>query len=362
MSNTLAAERGAIQELIAPGYVPIQAAATAFDGFIVQQDYDRLIKKYVRENTVFWQLLRKQAAEANIVREILETPATAPQVGFVNKSTLNPTVNTANANNYDLTDVGQEVKAVGGLFSVNHYAQSLYRQQASPYGDIIARKTDRMLIAVAKTLERGLFNGNATTNPLAFNGLSAQMPTANRRTIDITAGDSIVNALRGIVRFASNNEELLLDTSHIFTSGLGVELMCEELDQKLQYHNLDIIRPGFSVPTLNTQSGGSLPVITSPYIRDAVIPADGGAPAYDEVTFYLFNLDDISWRGVVPFGGKSTFEPQIFDVSRYVDGPTPLLLEKRMAMIYGTLYVGNRGQSLFELKVRIPAGRAARIV
>lgn len=361
MSTTLEAEKAAIQDVLTPGYVPIQASATAFDGFIVQQDFDRLIKKYVREKTILWQLLKKQAAEANIVREILETPTTAPQVGFVNKSTLNPTVNAANYNNYDLTDLGQEIKAVGGLFSVNHYAQSLYNQQAAPYGDIIARKTDRMLIAVAKTLERGLFNGNAATNPLSFNGLSAQMPATNRYQIDITAGDSIVNALKGIVRLSTSDEELLLDTSHIFTSGLGVELISEELDQKLQYHNLDIIRPGFSVPTLNTQTG-NLPIVISPYIRDAVIPAAGGATAYDEVTFYLFNLDDISWRGVVPFGGKNTFEPQIFDVSRYVDGPTPLLLEKRMAMVYGTLYVGNRGQSLFELKVRIPAGRAAKIV
>lgn len=361
MSNTLAAERGAIQDVFTPGYVPIQAAATAFDGFIVQQDFDRLIKKYVRENTILWQLIKKQLAEANIVREILETPATAPQVGYVNKSTLNPTVNAANYNNYDLTDLGQEVKAVGGLFSVNHYAQSLYQQQASPYGDIIARKTDRMLIAVAKTLERGLFTGNAATNPLAFNGLSAQMPVANRYTIDITQGQSIVNALRGIVRLSTSNEELLLDTSHIFTSGLGVELLSEEVDQKLQYHNLDIIRPGFSVPAIQAQTG-SIPLITSPYIRDVSVAATGTTAAYDEVTFYLMNLDDISWRGVVPFGGKSTLEPQIFDVSRYVDGPTPLLLEKRMAMVYGTLYVGNRGQSLFELKVRVPAGRAAQIV
>lgn len=361
MSTSLAAERAMIQDILNPGYIAIQAQATAFDGFVVQQDFDRLIKKYVRENTILWQLIKKQAAEANLVRELLETPATAPQVGFVNKTTLNPPVNAANLNNYDLTDPGQEVKAVGGLFSVNHYAQSLYKQQASPYGDIVARKTDRMLIQVAKTLERGLFTGNASTNPLAFNGLSAQMPAPNRYTIDITAGDSIVNALRGIVRLSTSNEDLVLDTSHIFTSGLGVELLSEELDQKLQYHNMEIIRPGFRVPTLNTQTGAT-PIVISPYIRDLAVPAAGGAPAYDEVTFYLFNLDDISWRGVVPFGGKNTFEPQIFDVSRYVDGPTPLLLEKRMAITYGTLYVGNRGQSLYELKVRIPAGRAAKIV
>lgn len=361
MSSSSVAEREIIQEVLTPGYVQIQAQATAFEGFVVQQDFSRTIKKYVRENTILWQLIKKQAAEANIVREILETPATAPNVGFLNKSTLDPVVNAANNNNYDLTDPGQEIKAVGGLFSVNHYAQSLYRQQNSPYGDIIARKTDRMLIQVAKTLERGLFTGNATANPLSFNGLAAQMPVANAYEIDITAGDSIVNALRGIVRKSTSDEELMLDTSHIFTSGLGVELLSEELDQKLQYHNLEIIRPGFSVPTLTTQTG-ALPIIISPYIRDRVVPAAGGDPAYDEVTFYLFNLSDIAWHGVVPFGGKTTFEPQVFDVSRYVDGPVPLLLEKRMAMCYGTLYVGNKGQSLYQLKVRIPAGRAAKIV
>jgi hypothetical protein len=361
MSNAIAAERDIIQSVINPGYVEIQAQATASDGFVVQQDFGRVIKKYVRENTILWQLIQKQAAEANIVREILETPSTAPTVGYLNKTTLNPVVNPANQNNYDLTDPGQEIKALGGIFSVNHYAQSLYIQQNSPFGDIVARKTDRILIQTMKALERGLFNGNTTTDPLSFNGLSAQMPVANRYQIDITAGDSIVNALRGIVRLATSNEDLLLDSSHIFTSGLGVELLSEELDQKLQYHNLEIIRPGFSVPMLETQTG-ALPIVISPYIRDKVIPAAGGAPAYDEVTFYIFNIKDIAWHGVIPFGGKKTFNPQIFDISRYVDGPVPVLLEKRMVMIYGTLYVGNRGQSLFELKVRIPAGRAAKIV
>lgn len=361
MSNLAVTERNMIQDLITPGYVEVQAQATAFEGFVVKSDFDQVIKKYVREKTILWQLISKQAADANVVREILETPATAPTVGFLNKSTLDPVVNPANLNNYDLTDPGQEVKAVGGLFSVNHYAQSLYRQQNSPYGDIIARKTDRMLIQVLKTLERGLFTGNATTTPLSFNGLAAQMPVSNNYTIDVTAGDSIVAALRGIVRKSTSDEELVLDTSHIFTSGLGIELLSEELDQKVQYHNLEVIRPGFSVPMLTTQTG-SLPMIISPYIRDRVVPASGGDPAYDEVTFYLFNLSDLTWKGVVPFGGKSTFEPQIFDVSRYVDGPVPLLLEKRMAMCYGTLYIGNRAQSVYRLLVRVPAGRAAKIV
>jgi hypothetical protein len=45
-------------------FMPIEAAATAQDGFIVRQDYMPIIKRYVREETVFWQLIRKEKADA----------------------------------------------------------------------------------------------------------------------------------------------------------------------------------------------------------------------------------------------------------------------------------------------------------
>jgi hypothetical protein len=344
--------------LSSPGFQQIQAVATNLDGFTVRQDFMPMMRKYVRENMVLWTLLRKEKAEADVIKEILEPPGTAPAAGFMDKVTLNPVGNPANLQNYDLADPGQQIKAFGGLIRVNHYSRSLDRQQNSPYGNQTGRKTDRLFIQTLKAIERGLFTGNATTNPLAFNGLERQMPVANNYAASIIAGDSVVQKLRGIVRLASADEEILKDSTHIFTSGLGVELIEQELMQKLQYHNLDVIRPGFKVPAMETHSG-LLPLISSPYIRDVA----GAIPVTDPgfVDFYIFNINDLIWKYVVPEGGEDTYLPQVFDVSKYADVSSPLLLEKRLCLGYGALYAGNRGASLYKLRVTIQPNRVGNI-
>lgn len=341
-----------------PGFQQIQAVATNLDGFTVRQDFMDMMRKYVRENMVLWQLIRKEKADADVIKEILEPPGTAPAAGFMDKVSLNPAGSPANLQNYDLSDPGQQIKAFGGLIRVNHYARSLDRQQNSPYGNQTARKTDRLLIQTLKTIERGLFTGNATANPLAFNGLERQMPVANNYTASIVTGDSVVQKLRSIVRLAATDEELVKDSTHIFTSGLGVELIEQEMMQKLEYHNLDVIRPGFKVPAMETHNG-LLPLISSPYIRDIA----GTIPATDPgfVDFYIFNINDLMWKYVVPEGGTDTYLPQIFDVSKYPDASSPLLLEKRLCLGYGTLYVGNRAQSVYKLRVTIQPNRVGNI-
>ncbi len=341
-----------------PGFQQIQAVATNLDGFTVRQDFMPTMRKYVRENMIFWPLLRKEKADADIIKEMLEPPGSAPAAGFIDKVSLNPTGSSANLNNYDLADPGQQIKAFGGLIRINHYARSLDRQQNSPYGNQTGRKTDRLLIQTLKTIERGLFTGNAGTNPLAFNGLERQMPVANNYTASIIAGDSVVQKLRSIVRLAAEDEDLVKDSTHIFTSGLGIELIEQELVSRLQYHNLDVIRPGFRVPAMETHSG-LLPLISSPYIRDTA----GTIPATDPgfVDFYILNMGDLMWKYVVPEGGDDTFIPQIFDVSKYPDAASPLMLEKRLCLGYGTLYVGNRGASIFKLRVTIQPNRVGNI-
>lgn len=341
-----------------PGFQTIQAVATNLDGYTVRDDFMDVIKKYVRENMILWPLLRKEKADADIIREILEPSNTAPTAGFFDKILLTPPGNPANLQNYDLGDTGQQIKAFGGVIRDGHYARSLHKQQGKPYGDQTARKTNRLMIQTLKTIERALFVGNATTNPLSFNGLDRQMATVNAKTASIIAGDSVVQKLRSIVRLADSDEDLMKNVTHIFTSGLGIELIEQEVNQKLQYHNLETIRPGFKVPAIETHQG-LLPLISSPYIRDIA----GAIPATDPgtVNFYLINMDDMCWKYVVPEGGMDTYNPQMFDVSRYVDANSPLLMEKRMCMGYGTLYIGNRGQSIYKLSVTIQPNRVDNI-
>lgn len=330
----------------------IQAEAQELDGFVVRDDFMPYIQEYIRKNTVFWPLIQnKEPAEADLVREVQEDQD--PVTGYFGKNDMNSLTETGTSYTpLDLTDPGQSVKAGGGLIEISHYSRSLHNQQGRPYGDQLSRKTAKLISSSTKSLERGLFKGDVSTNPLEFNGLDKQIPSANILDADITTNppDIINKKLRSIVRYAINDDERLRNITHIFTSGLGVELIEDELYDKLTYRNLNEIRPNFSVPAINSQNG-QIPIIPSPYLND-VKGATNADPDYIE--YYLINLDHVFWRGVYPFGGARTFDPQIFEVSSYTDAGMTYLVEKRLCLFYGTLFLGNQGFSFFKLRVKAP--------
>lgn len=337
----------------------IQAAATELDGFVVRDDFMPYIREYIRKNTVFWALIQnKEPAEADLVREVRED--SDPVTGFFAKNDMNSLTETGtNYSPLDLTDPGQSVKAGGGLIEISHYSRSLHSQQGRPYGDQLSRKTAKLISSSTKSLERALFKGDSSSNPLEFNGLDVQIPSGNVIEADKTTDppDSISKKLRSIVRYAINDDERLRNITHIFTSGLGVEFIEDELYDKLTYRNLNEIRPNFNVPAINSQNG-QIPVIPSPYLND-VQGATGTDPDY--VEYYLINLDHVFWRGVYPYGGARTFDPQIFEVSSYTDADMTYLVEKRLCLFYGTLFLGNQGFSFYKLRVKVPPGTLGTI-
>lgn len=335
------------------GFHEIEAMATALDGFTVRNDYQSVVKNYMREEMTFWPLLPKIPAEADPVQELTEGPE--PTSGFMSKIDLNPPENASDLLAHAPIGTPQGIKAAGGVIKIGHYARSLYRQQNQPYGNIIGRKTEKLIISTCRSVEQALFTGDATTNPLQFNGLYNQMATANRYTASVVDGDSVVKKLRGIARLASSDPLLLNSVDTIFTSGLGVELIEEEVDTKLEYHNLESIRPGLRVPAIITQSG-TIPIIPTPYIQDT----DGGA-GNDTVYYYLVNMKSLTWKGVYPDGGDRTFDPQIFEVGQYTASATPYLLDKRLCLIYGTLHAENAGRGIYRLAVTVPPGRVGGI-
>ena len=336
------------------GWQNIQAVATAFDGFTVRSDFMDEIVEYLRRETIFWPMLKKRAAEADVVREMRETAF--PDSGFVSKIDLNPVENSTSVPaSRDLSDPGQEVKALGGIIEFGHYARSLYTQQGKPYGDIVAERTDKLLISTARQLEQALFIGNAAQNPLQFNGITLQMQEGHTFEADLRGStpDSIVRKIRSIVRLATSDILIKRKISVVWTSGLGLERIEIEVGNSLTYHNLIEITPGLQVPAVITQSG-RIPIIPSPYIIDTPGSPNGlEADNPDIIDFYLLDMDLIEWRGVLPEGGTNSFDPQIFDVSIYGSG-APYLVEKRMGLIYGTLYCHNRGEGIYRLRVKVP--------
>jgi hypothetical protein len=328
----------------------IQANATNVGGFAVRQDYLPVIGDYRYKNTEFWRRIdNKVPAESPIVQELRRS--NMPTVGFAPKGNLA----TAPANApipLDYTDVGQEVKAIAGYIECENFAMSMAQQQGRPYGNQLNRDTEDLILSTMRFLERSLFTGDIATDPLQFNGLIKQMPVAGHTyTADITSAnpDAIHDKLDEVCMRSAMRPNTLLEhrPTHIFCSGAGARLLTKEVKQLQLYHNVKEISPGVIVPTILT-SYGYVEIVPSPYLQDN---AGGGG---DVISYYLVDMRNIEWHGVIPFGGKNSFEPQIFDLSYVVNGlPT---LNKRLILIYGTLKAKNGGEGIYRLDVTAPSG------
>lgn len=346
----------------------LQAAATRLDGSFLthRDDFMSTIGHYIRnsQDVRLWKMIRKELAEADLNREAIE--GQDPESGFMSKNNMNPPVNdVANPASHDLSDPGQLNKAIGGIIQTGHYTESMWRQQGKPYGNQLSDRTMKLISSMVKNVERALFRGNATTNPLEFNGLEQQMDPTHLFEADITAGDSVVKKLRGIVRLSISDETILRSVTHIFTTALGVQLLEDETDMKLEYHNLDRVSPGLSVPSIVTHRG-LMPIVDSPFLRDEKGATDADP---DYIDYWLLDINSLCWKGVIPKGANvsnpnspspSDFDPQIFDITRYT-GMGDLMVETRIGLMYGTLYAKNRGQGIWKLRVKVPPLTVASI-
>lgn len=328
----------------------IQANATNYGGFTVREDFEDTIIRYLRKETILWQMLRKRPAGAAVVKKIRE--GSLAQVGFVNRSNLsNSFMNDPQRTANDLSDPGQEVKAIAGCVEFGHFDRSLHEQQNKPFNDVVSDDTNNLLVSIARTIEMGLFLGDATADPMQFNGIDKQMaPYGHVFEIDLTGvePDDITQKLCEIVVRATTDRNILRRISHIFCSGAGTVQLTNEVGQAILYQNQTEIVPGVKVPAIMTQNG-TTPIVPTPYIQDL----DGGAGP-DIIRFYLIDLDSLEWRGVYPLGGEKVFEPQMFDVTQFLS--TVPMLEKRLGLIYGTLYANNRGEGIYRLDVKVPSG------
>ena len=328
----------------------VMAAAESVGGFTVRQDYLPYIRNYLRRETIFWPLLRKEPARTDLVQELREE--SHPQTAFFDKNQAQPPETPSSHPTSDAStnpDPGQRIKAAGGVVEINHYGRSLLGMQGDTYGDQMAKKTNDLFASTSKTVEWALFAGDASANPLSFNGVGRQMAGEHTKVADKREGHVVYRKLRRLVRLAVTQFDIARSITHIFTSGLGLELIEEEMDAKLEYCNLDVVRPGLRVPGLNTQGdsqGAATPIITSPYLQDR----DMGEWA--EIDYWLVDMNTLCWKGVYPVGGQQTFEPQILEVSYYADG-SEYLVQKRICLIYGTLYAENRGEGIWKLTVKV---------
>jgi hypothetical protein len=330
----------------------IQASGSNVGGFAIRQDYMSVIGDYRYKETELWKKIptgNKLPAQSPIIQELRRT--NLPSVGFVDRSNLaagpiNPPVP------YDYSDPGQEVKAIVGTITCEHFAMSMAAQQGRPYGDQMSKDTDELITAMFRYLEQQLYIGSVAQNPLSFNGIITQMPATDHIfTANVTGAvpDSITDTLDDICTRSSLRSTLFRHRpNYILCSGAGARLITKEIKQQQLYHNVREISPGVQVPSVLT-SYGYVDILTSPHIQDL----DGGAGS-DVVYYYVISMNTVEWHGVYPYGGEKTFEPQIFDLSHVINGlPT---LDRRMILLYGTPYCKDRGEGIFRLDVTAPSG------
>ena len=333
----------------------MQAAATQVGRYTVQQDFDPEIEDILRKETVLWRLItQKKPANAPIVKKL--SKQNRPTVGFVDKNNLTAVFsNPSQLPSLSLADPGQEVKALGGSIEFQHFGRSMADQQNRPYGDEVAEETNDLLINCARFLEMSLFTGNATSSQLQFNGIDQQTLAEHIFSIDTATATpaKVVDKLNEICVRASTDRNRMRRITHIICTGAGNLLIRDEVGQNLLYHNLQEVVAGINVPGIVT-ANGIIPIITTPYLNDLKGATTGtDDQRKDTCRFYLIDIDCLEWRGVYPFGGQKTFEPQIFDISNTINGLP--LVEKRMVLMYGTLYAKNGGEGIYRLDVKVPA-------
>lgn len=307
-----------------------------------------------RKETVLWDLITKKAANSPIIKQARRD--VFPTAGAINGHDLS-TVATSGVTDTDLnlSDPGQEIKAAGGQVRNSHLQESLSRQQGLPFGNQFAEDTVDVIANTYRWLEEKLITGNATTAPLEFNGMLAQMPSGNvLPAVTITsvgAGTPISNALnRAALLIQNGSKNIRIKPTHILTSATGAWLLQTEWQNQIVYQNVSSVVPGVSVPGI---MNGTVPIVQSSFIRDV----DGGAGT-DTVRYYLVDMNMIEWHGVMPMGGSEDpstgLEVQIFDTTTYLAGQN--LVESRMALIYGTLFAKHVGAGIYRFDVTVPSG------
>ena len=326
----------------------IQAEASNLGGFAVRQDYLPVIGDYRVKVTKLWnKITTKLPASSPVVQEMINS--SLPTVAFAPRGNLEAVPTQAPISlGYG---PGQEVKAIVGRIHCEHFALSMAYQQKNAYGDQMSTDTDNLILSAMRFLERSLFTGDSTVNPLAFNGMIAQMPAINVYQADITSDnpDAIHDKIDEICTRSACRPNSLIEhyPTHIFCSGAGNRLITKEIKQLQLYHNVKEITPGVRVPAIST-SFGDVEIVPTVYLQDQAT-ADG-----DIISYYIVDMKNFAWFGVYPYGGEKKFEPQIFDLSHVVNGlPT---LRERMIILYGTPKAMDEGRGIFRLDVKAPRG------
>lgn len=335
----------------------LQATASPFQNFLVKTDFGPVIGDYLRREAPLWSTMPKFPADADVVKEIIN--GSLPTVGFTNKLDLASGPVQTIENRADLSDPGQQVKAVTGFLSYSHYARSLVTQQGQPYGDQIAKDTKDIIESACRLIEENLFTGNATTNPLSFNGLLNQLPpnTAEYQNsfvhdLTVPGAESLSVVLPRICARIASTRSISRRVTKVLTSGAGTSLIQTEWSNARI--NLSEVANILGTTLIGIQTtDGLVGVMSSRFIRDR--SATGAE--FDEIDFYFIDEDQFVWQGVYPYLGEKSFEPQIMDVSSIGPNGQPLT-DKRMLIMYGTPYAKNRGRSIHKLTVRCARGSA----
>ena len=352
----------------------VRAAATDMNGAVVVQDYLDVIGDYQRKEAVFWNLIpaqNKKKATSDIIREILR--GAYPRVGATDRNTLDSvaatTRNTQGSLARDFSDPGQALKCIYGDVDASYFERSLQEQQGNQWGNTFAENTADLFSSAVRYRDQKLFTGNATTNPLEFNGLVNLMnPQSTNVYLDMRGAPEpeifkkLIEVSIGVSTEANENHMI----SHIFTSGTGQFRLIDQVADTNIYENQVAISPGHTVPGIVVpgarNNNSMVPIVTSRYLPDEINvndPDPNGNPAdlVDLVPFYLVDMTTIYWYGLVPFMGRDSLDFQVFDLVSNTIGNQALTM-RRYLLLFGCLFSKNRGRGIHKVTLKLDPNTA----
>ena len=358
-------------------FYSISAAAVqdGTTGRILNEDYSRfpkIIGDYrEKEPSPLWTMgLTKRYATHPVISQAVRNNVAS--TGPVSRDTLAsvptgilPTVDFPTGGLGD----GEEVKAIAGIIEGAEFGRAMQRQQnrllGNPYGynaDDYEAKHE-LLISYIRTMNRLLVSGDATANPLEFNGITNLVPDTNVEIWDaITATYPIQQKLRNFIVSKTRDRSTVIEIDCIMASSTGHSYVLNQIENNHIYYNRDnqVITPGFQVTDIDV-ANKKVPLVSDKWIDDEA-DVTLNSEQVDILNYYLFFKKHTQWHGVLPskqpFRNNSLdFEPLVIEINNMVDGSP--MLNQMLILTFGTTFLENQGRSMYKLRVAVPRGTIA---
>ena len=276
---------------------------TLANGAILVDDFDPLIFDDVLRQFPIWNILDKRLAVGDFTNGFDQTAvgnARAADKRALSYSAASPT---------RAARTPKEIKAIVRDLTFGMYDRSVYAQQGRKFGDLDAKDVRDTYVSCLRFWSDKLYNGDADSDPLEFDGLKDSNLIGAGTTVVATV--SIVKSIKQAVVDMINSSARGVMPTHILLNAQVREYISLEYAKAGSNFPNDIVQgpPGRTsrVSSLDT-AAGELPLIVDPFntINTGTTPST--------YPTFIISADKISWQYVEPLGMAGP-EPKLFEIA-----------------------------------------------